>query len=83
MRACELMSARGTRFLHKWIACNVRKTVGAEAISAGELTHKLLTDARALGIGSSEIEEDTGSIYEFILDAIVNRNAPRTRKPAR
>lgn len=69
------MSTRGTDFLHKWISNNVPETVGSDVISVAELTQKLLADAKAVGIGSAEIEEDTGSIYEAILDAIVHHDA--------
>ncbi|WP_192255670.1 DUF768 domain-containing protein [Mesorhizobium caraganae] len=69
------MSTRGTNFLHKWISGNVPETVSADIISVAELTHKLFADAKALGIKSVEIEEDAGSVYETILDAIVHHNA--------
>ncbi|QND66629.1 DUF768 domain-containing protein [Mesorhizobium loti] len=71
------MSMRGTNFLHKWISSNVPETVGADIISVAELTQKLFADAKALGINSAEIEEDTGSVYETILDAIVHHDAGR------
>ena len=57
-----VMSTRGTNFLHKWISSNVHETVGADIISVAELTQKLFADAKALGINSLEIEEDTGSV---------------------
>ncbi len=71
------MSTRGTDFLDKWFLANVPNTVGADVISVAELTQKLFADAKALGIGSVEIEEDVGSAieedigsaYEAILDA--------------
>ncbi|CAN7701058.1 hypothetical protein LJR234_005964 [Mesorhizobium amorphae] len=66
------MSTRGVNFLHKWIANNVPETVGAEVISVAELTQQLFADAKAVGISSVEIEEDTGSVYEVILDVIVH-----------
>jgi hypothetical protein len=69
------MSARGAKFFQQWLSNNPPNTVGADAISASELTHKLFADARALGISSTEIEEDTGSIYEAILNAIVHHEA--------
>lgn len=68
------MSTRGTDFLHKWISNNVPETVGADILSVAELTQKLFADAKAIGISSVEIEEDTGSVYETILDAIVHRD---------
>ena len=58
------MSTRGTDFLYKWISANVPETVGADIISVAELTQKLFADAKAIGIISVEIEEETGSLYE-------------------
>ncbi|AZO53859.1 MULTISPECIES: DUF768 domain-containing protein [unclassified Mesorhizobium] len=69
------MSTRGTNFLDRWISHNVPKTVGADVISVAELTQKLFADAKVVGISSVEIEEDTGSVYEAILDAIVHHDA--------
>ena len=69
------MSARGTNFFHQWLSNNLPETVRADVIPVSELTHKLFADAKALGISSAEIEEDTGSVYEAILDAIVHHDA--------
>ena len=68
------MSTRGINFLHKWLSSNVPETVSADVLSVAELTQKLFADAKAIGISSVEIEEDTGSVYETILDAIVHRD---------
>lgn len=69
------MSTRGTDFLYKWIANNVPVTAGSDVLSVAELTQELFADAKAVGISSTEIEEDTGSVYEAILDAIVHHDA--------
>ncbi|WP_095204111.1 DUF768 domain-containing protein [Mesorhizobium carmichaelinearum] len=69
------MSKRGTDFLYKWISANVPETPGADVISVAELTQKLFADAKAIGISSTEIEQDTGIVYEVILDAIVHHDA--------
>ncbi|MER9190521.1 hypothetical protein [Mesorhizobium australicum] len=69
------MSKRGTDFLYKWMSANVPETVGADIISVAELTHKVFADAKSVGISSVEIEEDTGSVYEAILDGIVHHDA--------
>ncbi|MGX9145961.1 DUF768 domain-containing protein [Mesorhizobium sp. 128a] len=69
------MSTRGTNFIDKWIRNEVPETVGADVISVAELTQKLFADAKAVGISEKEIEEDTGSVYEAILDAIVHHDA--------
>jgi hypothetical protein len=66
------MSTRGTDFLHKWISKYVPETAGADVISVAGLTEKLFADAKAAGISSNEIEEDTGSVYEAILNVIVH-----------
>ncbi|WP_348524712.1 hypothetical protein [Mesorhizobium huakuii] len=63
------------RLFVQWAVANVPDTVGADVISVAELTQKLFADAKALGIGSVEIEEDIGSAYEAFLDAIVHREA--------
>ncbi|RJT28629.1 DUF768 domain-containing protein [Mesorhizobium waimense] len=76
------MSTRGVNFLHKWISNNVPETAGADMISVAELAQKLFADAPSLGIGSTEIEEDTGSVYETILDAIVHHDAGATSAEA-
>ncbi|RWI13580.1 MAG: DUF768 domain-containing protein [Mesorhizobium sp.] len=68
------MSTRGTNFLHQWLANTVPEAVGTDVISVSELAQKLFADAKALGISSTEIEEDTGSAYETILDAIVHHD---------
>ena len=68
------MSTRGVNFLHKWISNNIPETVGADVLTVAELTQKLFADAKALGIGSAEIEEEAG-VYNAILDAIVHHDA--------
>lgn len=69
------MSTRGVNFLHKWISNVVPERVGTDVISVAELTQELFADAKAVGISSAEIEEDTGSVYEKIWDAVVHHNA--------
>jgi hypothetical protein len=68
------MSTRGTDFVDQWIQAKLPETVGADVISVAELTRKLFLDARAVGIDSAEIEEDVGSVYQAILDAIVHHD---------
>ena len=53
------MSTRGPNFLHKWISANVPETIGADIISVSELADKLFAEAKAIGISSVEIEEET------------------------
>ncbi|SDA40387.1 DUF768 domain-containing protein [Mesorhizobium qingshengii] len=66
------MSTRGINFLHQWLANNVPETTKADVISVDELTHKLIADAKALGIKREEIDEEVDSLYQTILDAIVH-----------
>ncbi|RUV90228.1 DUF768 domain-containing protein [Mesorhizobium sp. M1A.F.Ca.IN.020.06.1.1] len=66
------MSARGTNFLHQWLANNQAGMISADVLSIAELIQQLFADAKSLGISSTEIEEDTGSIYQAMLDAVVH-----------
>ena len=66
------MSTRGINFLDQWIANNVPETVKADIISIDELTHKLLADAKSVGIKRGEIDQEVDSLYRAILDAIVH-----------
>ena len=66
------MSTRGINFLDRWIANNVPKTMKADVISVDELTHKLIADAKALGIKRGEIDEEVDSLYQTLLDGIVH-----------
>ena len=66
------MSTRGINFLDQWIDNNIPETTKADVISVDELTHKLIADAKALGIKRGEIDEEVDSLYRTILDAIVH-----------
>ena len=66
------MSTRGINLLDQWLANNVPDTAKADVISVDELTHKLIADAKALGIKRGEIDEEVDSLYRTILDAIVH-----------
>ena len=66
------MSTRGINSLDRWLANNVAETTKADVISVDELTHKLIADAKALGIKGEEIDEEVDSLYRTILDAIVH-----------
>jgi len=57
------------------MANNVPETASADIISVAELTQQLFAEAKAAGISSVEIEEEVGSVYEMILDAIVHFDA--------
>jgi len=50
----------------------VPETAKADVISVDELTHKLIADAKALGIKRGEIDEEVDSLYRTIVDAIVH-----------
>ncbi|MBZ9799594.1 hypothetical protein [Mesorhizobium sp. ES1-4] len=66
------MSTRGINFLDRWLANNVPDATTADVISVDELTHKLIFDAKALGIKRGEIDEEVDSLYRTILDAILH-----------
>ncbi|TGQ77171.1 MULTISPECIES: DUF768 domain-containing protein [unclassified Mesorhizobium] len=63
------MSARGSNFLDQWIANTVPETAHAEV---DELAHKLIANAKAIGIKRAEIDEEVDSLYRTILDAIIH-----------
>ncbi|MBZ9698687.1 MULTISPECIES: hypothetical protein [unclassified Mesorhizobium] len=64
------MSTRGINFLDQWIANNVPETAKPDVVSVDELTHKLIADAKAIGIKRGEIDEELDSLYRTILGAI-------------
>ncbi|TGQ89178.1 DUF768 domain-containing protein [Mesorhizobium sp. M8A.F.Ca.ET.208.01.1.1] len=66
------MRARGIDFLDQWIANNVAETAKADVITVDELTHKLIADAKALGIKRGEIDEEVDSLYRTIIEAIMH-----------
>ncbi|TIN20225.1 MAG: DUF768 domain-containing protein [Mesorhizobium sp.] len=72
------MSTRDTNFLHQWLANNQAGMISADVLSIAEFIQELFADAKSLGISSTELQEDAGSIYQAILDAIVHheRGAP-------
>jgi hypothetical protein len=70
------MSGRGADFLDRWLADNLPQLVNTDIISVGKATEKLFRDAQREGIEVWEIAEETGSIYETVLDAIVHHHDP-------
>jgi hypothetical protein len=68
----QAMSIRGLKFLHQWLSNNIPETAKADVISVDELTHKLIADAKSVGIKRDEIDEEVDSLYQTILDAIVH-----------
>lgn len=66
------MGTRGIDFLHKWISNNIPETAAADIVSINELTHKLIADAKAVGIRRDEIDEEVDSLYRTLLDAIMH-----------
>ncbi|MER9163607.1 hypothetical protein [Mesorhizobium sp. M0715] len=69
------MSTRGINFLHKWIANDIPETAPPDVVSIGELTHKLLADAKAVGIKRIELDEDVDSLYRIFVEAIAHFDA--------
>ena len=67
------MSRRDINFLQKWITNNLDPVESADIISIAELAQKLFADAKAIGIGSNELEEEIGSVYQVVLEAILYR----------
>jgi len=67
------MSTRGPDFLYKWISNNIPEATPSDILSVAELVQKLFADAKALGITSNELEQDTGSVYQVVLEPIVHQ----------
>ena len=61
------------------LLANVLETTKADVISVDELMHKLIADAKSLGIRRGEIDDEVASLYQAILDAIVHDD-PRIPK---
>ncbi|TPL74043.1 DUF768 domain-containing protein [Mesorhizobium sp. B2-3-15] len=69
------MSTRGVNFLDRWVSSNLSGLASSDVITVAEAIEKPFADAKAIGISSTEIEEETGSVYETVLDAIVHHGA--------
>ncbi|AZO54882.1 DUF768 domain-containing protein [Mesorhizobium sp. M8A.F.Ca.ET.057.01.1.1] len=70
------MSARGINFLDQWIQNNVPENAKADAVSIHDLTHKLFSDAKAVGIRRDEIDDEVDSLYRTLVDWIVHSHDP-------
>lgn len=53
-----MRSPRRSFFLRQWLSDNVPTTSASGVLPVAELTDRLFADAKALGIRSTEIEED-------------------------
>jgi hypothetical protein len=69
------MSTRGINFVDQWLANNLPETASSDIISVNQLTRDLFSEADEVGISSTEIEEDLGSVYQVIFMAIVHQDA--------
>lgn len=69
------MSTRGINFLHQWVENNVPDTAKADAVSIDELTNKLFSDAKAIGIKREEIDEEVDSLYRTLFEWVVHFDA--------
>ncbi|MEO5756892.1 MAG: hypothetical protein ABIQ51_08580 [Mesorhizobium sp.] len=74
-RAYLAMSARGTNFLHEWLSENLPTITGSDIISVADAIQRMTRAAKLRGIGMEEIEEETGSVYETVFDAIVHHDS--------
>ncbi len=59
-------------YAFEWIENNVPETAKADVVSIGELTHKLFSDAKAIGIKREEIDEEVDSLYRTLRDWMVH-----------
>ncbi|MEO5756029.1 MAG: hypothetical protein ABIQ51_04145 [Mesorhizobium sp.] len=68
------MGTRGMNFLHEWLFENLATITGSDIISVADAIQRMTRAAKLRGIGMQEIEEETGSVYETVLDAIVHHD---------
>jgi hypothetical protein len=76
------MSARGTAFLDRWIANNIHIGTTVDEAVIRELSHKLVADARLLGIRRGEIDEEVDNMDGRILNAIGRCHTDLRRRKA-
>ncbi|QPC95803.1 DUF768 domain-containing protein [Mesorhizobium sp. INR15] len=68
------MGTRGTNFLHEWLIENLATITGSDIISVADAIQRMTRATKLRGIGMQEIEEETGSVYDTVLDAIVHHD---------
>ena len=68
------MSARGRKFLDDWVAGHLVVAPAGDPIAASDLADQMMKAAVATCIRPDEISEETGSPFEFVLEAMRNRN---------
>ncbi len=65
------MSTRGTDFLHVWLSQNLSTIQGSDVIAIAEAIQRMIRAAKLRGIDPVELEEGTGSIYQTVLEAVL------------
>lgn len=76
------MSARGLKFLDKWVAEQLPIVARGDPIAASDLADQLMTAADKAGIGADEIAGEVESVFEVVSAALRRRHdGLRTRNP--
>ena len=70
------MSIRGRRFLDDWIAGHLAIASSGDPIAASDLADEMMKAASVTGISPDEINEEVGSVFEVIFEALRNQGDP-------
>lgn len=67
------MSTRGVNFFDKWLSENLPDDPTGDPVVISDLADKAMKAADQAGIPASDIEDEIGSVFEAIFDAMKNR----------
>jgi len=71
------MIARGVDFLENWLADNISRQKGDEAM-AGKLAAKVIADGVAAGLAVADMELEEADAEKYIREVIVHLDTPGT-----
>ncbi|WP_245458481.1 MULTISPECIES: hypothetical protein [unclassified Mesorhizobium] len=64
---------RGRKFLDDWLANTLPDVTVGSPIAASDLADQMMKAAGEVGIAASEVNEEVGSVFEVIFEAITHR----------
>lgn len=64
---------RGRKFLDDWIAKNLPDETVGDPIAASDQADQMMKAAGGVGIAPSEVNEEVGSVFEVIFEAMAHR----------
>ncbi|MER8658917.1 hypothetical protein [Mesorhizobium sp. M0847] len=75
------MSTRGINFLDRWMAEHLPNAMTDDPVAVSDLADAMMKSAEREGIGADEINEEVGSVYEVISDAMHHREGSLAEQP--